>query len=276
MPKSKSFYDDPSYDYQAYWRERVYENKAERLAVTKLLQPTPKKGKIIDIGAGFGRLMPVYGRYFDQCILLDSSQKMLQKAKKKIKRENVRFVKAKAEKLPFKDQTFDVALIVRTLHHLKKPEKAIKEISRILKPGGYLILEFANKIHLKSVLRNFLGRKISYFLSHLPKEISTHREVPFRNYHPSHIRSLLFANHFNIVKTLSVSNFRHPLFKRLIPLSLLLVLESFFSSFISYLSSSFGPSIFILAQKKPSIDKLYFGACPPNRRAPLASIKRSN
>jgi ubiquinone/menaquinone biosynthesis C-methylase UbiE len=250
MPQKKPLYDSPDYDYQDYWQKRKYENKADRLAVKKLLKLIPKKGRIIDIGAGFGRLTPTYGSCFKECVLVDPSRKMLQKAKKKIRRKNVRFIRAKAEKLPFKARFFDAALMVRTLHHLKNPSRAIQEITRVLKPNGYLILEFPNKVHLKSILKNILGRKIGYFISHLPQDISTHKEVPFRNYHPSHIKSLLLANGFRIVKILSVSNFRHLIFKKLIPLPLLLSLESSFSVLISHFLPSFGPSIFILAQKR--------------------------
>lgn len=249
MKKSIIYYDEPSYDYQKYWQVREYEDKAERIALAKFFKLIPKKGALADIGAGFGRLTPVYASLFEKCVLVDPSKRLLNEAKNlSQKYKNLSFRCGFAHDLPFADKSFDVVLFIRTFHHLKEPNEVIAEFNRILKPGGFLILEFANKIHIKSVIKAILERRLSYLLSHVPEDISHDEGVPFFNYHPTHVKSLLFANGFKIVKGLSVSNFRNPIFKRLIPLPLLLLFSSIFQLPAYYLS--FGPSIFILAQKR--------------------------
>lgn len=73
---------------------------------------------------------------------VDLSEHMLAKAKAKINAENTTFRTASADKLPFKDQTFDKAFISYGMHELPKKvrQKAIKELYRVLKPGGALVL----------------------------------------------------------------------------------------------------------------------------------------
>lgn len=237
-----------SYNYPSYWQGREYEHQAEAIALKRLLAKIAPKNLLVDIGSGFGRLTKVYASSFDHCYLVDPSAKLIRLAKKMLQDyKNIYFQKGKAEKLPLPDEKFDLAISIRVAHHLPDLEKPIKEIQRILKPGGFLILEFANKIHGKSLFRAALGRKLNFFTSHLPEERSKDEKMPFFNYHPSHIKSLLLANQFTLLKILSVSNFRNPIFKRLIPQKVLLLLEALFQPLLA--SLSFGPSIFILAQK---------------------------
>lgn len=244
------FYDDPSFDYKKYWRERQYENQADKIALKRLLRFVPEKGRLIDIGAGFGRLASVYAPQFGKCVLIDPSVRMLAEAQNRFKKQNLQFVKAYVEKLPFKDKSFDVAIFIRILHHLKSPSLALKEAVRILKPGGFLILEFANKLHFKARLKACLRFDFGYFSDLQPLKVGMFKkcEVPFLNYHPQYINNLLTKAGFKIIKTLSVSNFRSSFCKKILPLKFLLFLETLAQIVCSTLQ--IGPSTFILAQKK--------------------------
>ncbi len=237
------------YDYPQYWRKRKYEHQAEKVALKKLLTKIPKKNNLLDIGGGFGRLAEVYAPIFKNCLLVDPSEELIKIAQNKYKKYiNLSFKKGRLPKLPLADNQFDCVLVIRLFHHLSDLKKPIVEIHRVLKPKGYLILEFANKIHGKSVLKSIFSRNFNYLLSHLPENISHQKKIPFFNYHPMHIKSLLLTNGFNEVKTLSVSNFRNPIFKKFIPIKILLFFESLLQPVLSFFN--FGPSIFILAQNK--------------------------
>ena len=245
------FYDDPSFDYKKYWQERQYENLADQMALKRLLKLVPGKASLIDIGAGFGRLAPVYHSQFKKCFLVDPSERMLNEAQNKFKKKkNLKFIKAYVEKLPFEKEVFDVALFIRIIHHLKSPPTALKEAARTLKPGGFLVLEYANKLHAKSVLKALLKLDLKYLTDQAPLEVGPKRKgcIPFLNFHPHYIKNLLKKNGFKITKTLSVSNLRNPLCKKILPLKILLFLEEI----IQVLRPPFfkGPSIFILAQKR--------------------------
>ncbi|MFC1727120.1 class I SAM-dependent methyltransferase [Patescibacteria group bacterium] len=249
-----------SYNYSQYWRGREYENLAEEKALKRLLKNIPPGKSLIDIGAGFGRHTQVYLSKFQKIVLIDASSKLLELAKKKFRRyPQISYKNARIEKIPFKSNQFDVALVIRVSHHLPSLEKPFKEISRILKPQGFLILEFANKTNLKRTIKSLLKRDFSFLLSHRPVNLSSQNNLAFYNYHHSHIKSLLLSNHFKIIKAVSVSNFRNRFLKKIFPLKILLWLEFHFSLLTSFFPFHFGPSIFILAQKKgssPRLDKL--------------------
>lgn len=78
------------------------------------------KGKILDLGSGTG----LAKKFFKKIICVDPAKKMLSKED----------IHAKAEKLPFKDKTFDSVLCVTAIHHFDI-KKAIPEIKRVSKPN---------------------------------------------------------------------------------------------------------------------------------------------
>lgn len=248
--KFPSYYDDPKYDYQKYWRRRQYEDKAEAVALKKLFSLVPKKDIIADIGAGFGRLTPTYAPLAQKCILIDPASKQLEKAKKLKKRyPHLYFQQASAEKLPLKKESVDLLLFIRTLHHLKNPKPIFAEFNRVIKPKGFLIIEFANKVHLKSFIKALLRLDFQYIFNPQPISISQKKGVaPFLNYHPYQVKKMLQKSGFKIIKTLSVSNFRYSLFKKILPLKIILFLEKIAQEVNA--PFYYGPSVFILAQKK--------------------------
>jgi len=246
------FYDEPSFDYQKYWQGREYEDTAEKIVLKRLLKIIGKKEKLLDIGGGYGRLVPEYAKNFQNCLIIDPSEKLLSQAKKLcFKYKNLSLQKGIIEKIPQKDESFDVVLCIRTFHHLEKPRQAIREIHRVLKPKGFLILEFANKIRFKNILKAIFKLNFNFLVDHKPEKVGKGK-IPFYSYHPNQIKTILLSKGFKIIKIFSVSNFRSPLIKKIIPLKILLKLELLFSLISSKFSplTFWGPSIFILAQKK--------------------------
>jgi len=252
--KSTSCYDNPSFNYHKYWKTRKYEDQSEKIAIAKFLKliPNKKNKKIIDIASGFGRLTPKYAPLFKKCLLVEPSVKLFEDSLKlKNKYKNLKLEKDFLERLHLKDESFDVALLIRVLHHLEEPAKIIKEINKILKPKGFLILEFANKIHFKNRVKAFLKMNLGFFIEHKPKEIHRKRQKTlFFNYHPNQIKTILLSNDFKIIKFLSVSNLRDPLIKKILPLKILLFIEKIYQSLSEIINNYTGPSLFILAQKK--------------------------
>jgi ubiquinone/menaquinone biosynthesis C-methylase UbiE len=237
------------YDYPQYWQKRDYEDLAEKQALKVFFNQIPaKKGKkIIDIGAGFGRHTPLYAPLFKGAVLLDPSQKLLQEAKKRLKKYScLTFQLGKAEEMPFDDSQFEVALIIRVIHHLPEPKKAFQEALRVLKPQGYLILEFANKIHFRSRLKAWLKGNFSFNQNLEPSERGR-GDIFFFNHHPKKIEQDLEETGFKIIDCLSVSNFRILFFKRILPLRVILFLSAISQKPLA--KCYFGPSIFLLCKK---------------------------
>lgn len=81
--------------------------------------------------------------YVKDITCLDLTEAMLEQGKKLAKQEgiqNISFVSGNAECLPFEDETFDLVITRLSLHHFVEPEKPFREMQRVLKKGGKLVI----------------------------------------------------------------------------------------------------------------------------------------
>lgn len=245
-----------TYDYPGYWEGRDYEHGSEILAIKTLLAKIPKIKSLLEVGAGYGRLTPAYLYRAKQVILSDPSTMLLKIARKTyFRNKKVFFLRSGLEGLTsrLKPGSQDAVVMVRVLHHIEDPDATFKAINRLLKKRGYLILEFANKRHLKAMLREFLKGNFTFPLDIFTKDARSPKSIrkntiAFLNYHPDMIKYRLENHSFEVKDRLSVSNIRSSTLKRLLPTNTLLSLERILQKLLGYFY--FGPSIFILAQKR--------------------------
>ena len=245
-----------TYDYPNYWIGRDYEHGSEIIALKEFLAKISKIGTIVEIGAGFGRLTPTYFYRAKKAILTDPSGKLLKIAREEFSdKNNVHILQAGIEALEGKIRggSADLVIMVRVLHHITDLDQALSTVNRILKPSGYFILEFPNKMHLKATLRQLFRGNLTFRF-----DISTsdkrsarakkQKKISFLNYHPDMIFEKLHEHGFEIRQKRSVSNIRSPLIKNILPCNFLLALEKALQ--IPFAFINFGPSIFVLARKK--------------------------
>jgi ubiquinone/menaquinone biosynthesis C-methylase UbiE len=107
----------------------------------------PTDLRILDIGTGIGLLpLLVSEDGAKQVVGIDISPEMLEQAEYlRLSRANdatarVTFRLAPAHALPFREEFFDAVTCRLVLNHVRRPERIIKEIVRVLRPGGILIL----------------------------------------------------------------------------------------------------------------------------------------
>lgn len=94
-----------------------------------------------DLGAGTGFITEGLVRVGLQVIAVDESEAMLETMRKKFSSiEGIDYRVGEAETLPIPNGSVDYAFANMYLHHVAAPSKAIKEMARILKPGGKLVL----------------------------------------------------------------------------------------------------------------------------------------
>ncbi len=245
-----------NYDYPSYWKGREYEHDSEVIAIRSFLETIPEIGRVLELGGGFGRHVPNYIYRAKSVVLTDPSAKNLSIALNELKdykNLKIRQMKLENAKTKFKKGSFDLVIMIRVLHHIEDIDEAFSIISRFLSPGGYLILEFANKIHFKAVIKNFLKGNFTYLMDTEPidrrsKKMIKRGSLPFINYHPDTVEQSLKKYGLNIVERRSVSNIRNPFLKKYLPESFILSLEKITQLALAYLN--FGPSIFVLARKK--------------------------
>ena len=245
-----------TYDYPSYWEKRLYEHESEIIALKALLLRINKVDSILDIGAGYGRLTQTYLYRGKKIILTDPSINNLSIAKDKYKDiKKIKYIQSRAETLKdkVKSKSIDLAIMIRVIHHLEKPEEVFKIINKLVKPGGYFILEFANKSHGKAVFKEMSKGNLTFLLDIFPKDIRSDKSkkkktIPFINYHPDNVIKMLSDSGFKIIDKRSVSNIRSTKIKKSIPLNSLIKIEKLLQKPLSYLN--FGPSIFLLLRKK--------------------------
>lgn len=238
-------------DYQqSFWEQggRAYEDRAEAIALKRML---PKGGKLmLELGAGAGRNTPRYAG-FERIVVLDYSTTQLAQAQERLGRsDKYIYVAADVYRLPFRNGLFDAATMIRVLHHMADAPKALAQIQATLQPGATFILEFANKLNLKAILRYGLGKQSWSPFTLEPVEFV---KLNF-DFHPKAIRNWLGSLGFAIEKTLTVSHFRLGLLKRLIPASLLAAVDGLFQPTGALFQ--FTPSVFVKAvlPGEPNVD----------------------
>jgi len=149
-----------------------------------------KKGKILDLGCGNCRnLIPFKSL---DCYGIDFSPEMTKQAEIFTKKHNfkVKLKQANIEEIPFKENYFDYILAIAVIHHLKKPEIAIKEIHRTLKPNGEAFINSWNKLQLKFIFKK------------------TETYIPWRQKDKILLRYYNFISFFKLKKLIQKYNFK--------------------------------------------------------------------
>lgn len=114
---------------------------------------------VADIGTGTGQLLIPLARIVRHVIGVDPSAEMMELAKTKTQTEglsNVEFRTGKMEDLPLQDDEVDAVFTALALHHSPDPALALREMSRVIKPGGTItIIDFQS--HQEEWMRDELA-----------------------------------------------------------------------------------------------------------------------
>ncbi|MBP8987027.1 MAG: class I SAM-dependent methyltransferase [Spirochaetes bacterium] len=116
--------------------------------------------QILDLGCGWGRVLKPVRSITRNAVGLDISQQMLIAAKNHCNYHHLPtpLVGGDGTSLPFKDNTFDTVYSLLVLQHLSKDngKKVIKEIHRVLKPGGAAYIRVPSRFAPENLLMSFL------------------------------------------------------------------------------------------------------------------------
>ncbi len=242
------FYNDPAFNYAEFWIGRDYEHHAEVIALRRLLRGR-RFAHAVDIGGGYGRLSVILSEYADRVTLADPSTQQLDLSARIFPGSPFDRLLVDAMHLQFDDRSVDLATLIRVLHHLPDPEPEFAEVSRILRPGGYAVIEVANSVHVGRRVAGLLaGRRASAAPVDIRSAESRLRgTAPYVNHHPRTITRQLAGAGLRVSQVLSVSNLRHPLAKAVLPQSAMLAVERLAQQPLGRLY--FGPSVFLLLRK---------------------------
>ena len=167
----------------------------EMCAITSRL--VPEGANVLDCAAGTGELSLAAAAKAKSVLCTDLSENMLKTAQKKAKDQNADNIAFEARNifdLKDPDCTYDIVIAGNVLHLLKNPQGAVRELFRVLKPGGKLLLPtFTTKGHCESILN--LYKRLGF--------------DPSENYTPSEYKKML--------ETCGCGRVRTKLIKGLIP-----------------------------------------------------------
>ncbi len=145
----------------ARWRESALGNLTEHLEQRAIysLVGDPSGLRVLDVGCGDGAYAIEVSRRGGKVVGLDRSLPMLEAAWIRAASSGVviRFCQGAAQSLPFRDASFDLVLAVTTLCWIHEPVIAIKEMSRVLRPGGAVIVGELGRWSLWALARRFRG-----------------------------------------------------------------------------------------------------------------------
>ncbi|MCB9450642.1 MAG: methyltransferase domain-containing protein [Anaerolineaceae bacterium] len=204
-----------------FWegKGRDYEDQVERIALRRLLPGSGRR--LLEVGAGFGRLTSEYHAY-ERVVLLDYSFSQLEYAREKLGDGRFTYVAADAYRLPFRPGTFDGATMIRVIHHMADVPAVMRQIRRVLVPGGIFILEHANKRNIKAMLRYATGRQKWDPYDFKPVEFV---ELNF-DFHPEYIVQQLEQAQLKLETRFPVSFFRVDALKNTVPTQLLVGVDA--------------------------------------------------
>ncbi len=98
---------------------------------------------ILDVGSGAGQIARHLLKYADQraqITCLDLSPEMLRRGRQRMKSRRPVYLAADLSQLPFADQSFDCITCGYVLEHLPDPRSGLAELSRVMTPGGRMLL----------------------------------------------------------------------------------------------------------------------------------------
>jgi SAM-dependent methyltransferase len=146
--------------------DKIFKEKGK--VFTKVQEDIPKIEKIfkkhkvkriLDLGCGSGRHLVYLAKQDFDVYGIDFSKEGIKIAKNWLRKEKL---KAKLKigdiyrKLPYKDNFFDAIISTQTLHHnkIEKIRKAIREIERVLRPGGLIFITMRRALRVKGWKKN--------------------------------------------------------------------------------------------------------------------------
>lgn len=136
-----------------------YEHPDLQIGVVAAL--VPRGLRVVDVGTGSGALLPLLAGSGAEVVAVDHSTALLERARRRCLDAGVTgvtFQQADVRALPFAAAGFDAAYSSMVLHHLPRPVEAVRELARVVRPGGrVVVLEFSR--HNLSWMRDELAHR---------------------------------------------------------------------------------------------------------------------
>lgn len=174
----------------------------EHVKILKLREIFPKdKFTMLEVGCGTAFVSEYFAKHGSLVTCLDTNKKILEIAKENFEKENARgkFVLGDAEKLPLKDNQFDVVSSFGLLEHFKDPKIAIDEMVRVLKPGGVFFADIVPNRYSIQTLGNIFNLFASFINGILQRNPILGFRKGMRNIRPLYYESSMSWKEYEMI-----------------------------------------------------------------------------
>ena len=135
MKEKKNFWDRNARIYNRFMRK----DRAAYETMYALIRPVVKAKTVLELAAGTGMIAKNIVNAAAHIEATDASAEMITEAKRDNRSAKLHFSVQDMFRLPYANQSFNVVIVSNALHILPQPEKALREIRRVLKDDGVLI-----------------------------------------------------------------------------------------------------------------------------------------
>lgn len=142
-------YDDRLHEVYARGRRLSAEALATWATMFARLAPPERPLTVLDLGSGTGRFTPLLAETFGGPVYgVEPSARMRAVAEADAAHERVTYLDGTAEALPLTDASCDLTLLFLTFHHFTDQPAALRELARVLRPGGVVLMrsQFADRM----------------------------------------------------------------------------------------------------------------------------------
>lgn len=191
------FYEDyfENKDIEQYEEDRRMSLRRETIA-RYLTQNAPHGSKLLDCGCGLGDVMSGLPNGYD-LHGFDFAESNVKVASRRLG-DRAQIRQGSLYEIPFPDASFDVALCTEVLEHIEDDSRAVGEIARILKPGGFLITAVPYQYYWPDYLR-LMGHFRHYTRESFSQLLASHglmaeQFLPnYPNWHACYVRKYAFV-----------------------------------------------------------------------------------
>lgn len=137
-------------------------------AISEIVESLGIRGELmIDVGCGRGKLWPAMRSRFSRCIGVDA-------ARYPGLPPDMELCETPLDSpIPLPDARGDLVVCVETIEHLENPRALMRELTRLAKPGGWLIVTTPNQLSLLSLMSLFVNQRFEYFQDvHYPAHLT--------------------------------------------------------------------------------------------------------
>ncbi|MEE2780023.1 MAG: methyltransferase domain-containing protein [Myxococcota bacterium] len=148
MADNRTYYDSFS-DHYDVGRERGYHRFLDEAELSVAASRCAGRD-VLEVGCGTGLILERIAPMARTATGVDLSPGMLERARER----GLEVHEGNATELPFEDGSFDTVVCFKVIAHVEAVEKALREMARVVRPGGHVVCEFYNTKSLRAWVKN--------------------------------------------------------------------------------------------------------------------------